>query len=83
SWLAVGRIKTLDQNNSAVEGNVVTVGCSDNVIQGGKKLIAAVGLKDTIVVDTDDAILICAKESAGDIKKVLQALRDQKREEYL
>ena len=83
SWLAVGRIKALDESNSAVSGNVVAVNCSDNVIQGGKKLIAAVGLKDTIVVDTDDAILICAKESAGDIKKILAALREKGMEEYL
>ena len=83
SWLAVGRIKALDQTNSAVEGNVVAVNCSDNVIQGGKKLIAAVGLKDMIVVDTDDAILICAKESAGDIKKVLAALREKGMEDRL
>lgn len=83
SWLAVGRIKSLDDTNSAIEGNVVAVNCSDNVIQGGKKLIAAVGLKNTIVVDTDDAVLICAKESAADIKKLLQTLRDQKREEFL
>ena len=83
SWLAVGRIKALDETNSAISGNVVAVNCEHNIIQGGKKLIAAVGLKHLVVVDTDDAILICAKESAGDIKKVLQNLRDQKREEYL
>lgn len=83
SWLAVGRIKALDETNSAISGNVVAVNCEHNIIQGGKKLIAAVGLKRLVVVDTDDAILICAKESAGDIKKVLQNLRDQKREEYL
>ncbi|MBO4547051.1 MAG: mannose-1-phosphate guanylyltransferase [Treponema sp.] len=83
SWLAVGRIRTLDETNSAISGNVVAINCEHNIIQGGKKLIAAVGLKDMVVVDTDDAILICSKESAGDIKKVLQSLRDQKREEYL
>ena len=83
SWLAVGRIKSLDDTNSAISGNVVAINCEHNIIQGGKKLIAAVGLKHTVVVDTDDAILICAKESAGDIKKILQTLRDQKRDEYL
>ncbi len=83
SWLAVGRIKSPDQTNSIVNGNVVTVNCSDNIIQGSNKLIAAVGLKNLVIVDTDDAILICNKENSGEIKKVLEKLRADKREEYL
>ncbi len=83
SWLAVGRIKESDDTNSTIEGKVVAVNCSGNVILGGKKLIAAVGLKDTVVVDADDALLICAKDACGDIKKVLAALREKGMEEYL
>lgn len=83
SWLAVGRIKESDDTNSTIEGKVVTVNSSGNVILGGKKLIAAVGLKDTVVVDADDALLICAKDACGDIKKVLAALREKGMEEYL
>lgn len=83
SWLAVGRIRESDDTNSTVEGNVVTVNCSGNVIIGGKKLIAAVGLKNMVVVDADDALLLCPKESCGDIKKVLAALREKGTEEYL
>ena len=52
-------------------------------MQGGKKLIAAVGLEDLIVVDTEDATLICAKDSAGDIKKVLENLKICNRDEYI
>lgn len=83
SWLAVGRIKESDDTNSTIEGKVVTVNCSDNVILGGKKLIACVGLKDTVVVDADDALLLCAKDACGDIKKVLAALREKGMEEFL
>ena len=83
SWLAVGRIKGSDESCSTIEGKVVTVNSSGNVILGGKKLIACVGLKDTVVVDADDALLICAKDACGDIKKVLAALREKGMEEYL
>lgn len=83
SWLALGRHKHTNEDNSVIDGNVVAINCRDNIIQGGKKLIAAVGVKDLIIVDTDDAILICQKESAGDIKKVLENLRNAEREEYL
>lgn len=83
SWLAVGRIKGSDESGSTIEGKVVTVNSSGNVILGGKKLIACVGVKDTIVVDADDALLICAKDACGDIKKVLAALRGKGMEEFL
>lgn len=83
SWLAVGRIKKNDNNRNVVHGNIVTVNTEDCVIEGGDKLIAAVGLKDMVVVDTDDAILIAAKEHAGEIKQVLAQLKEAGRGEYL
>lgn len=83
SWLAVGRIKKSNESGNVVKGNVITVDTSNSVIQGERKLIAAVGLEDIIVVDTEDAILICAKNSAGEIKKVLENLKICNRDEYI
>lgn len=83
SWLAVGRIRSSDESGNIANGNIVTVSTKNCVIEGGKKLIATVGLEDLIIVDTDDATLICSKNSAGDIKKVLEQLRDANQNEYL
>lgn len=83
SWLAVGRIKKSDELGNVVSGNVITVGSRECVIQAGNKLIAAVGLEDTVVVDTEDATLICAKDHAGDIKKVLENLKICNRKQYI
>lgn len=83
SWLAVERLKTSNEFGNVVNGNVVTVDTRDSIIQGGEKLIAAVGLENMIVVDTPDALLICKKEHAGDIKKVLESLKICNRTEYL
>lgn len=83
SWLAVGRIKKSNEFGNVISGNAVTVDTKNSIIQGGSKLIAAVGLENIIVVDTEDALLICEKEHAGDIKKVLENLRICNRSEYL
>lgn len=83
SWLAVGRIKKSNEAGNVVEGNIITINCKNNIIQGGKKLIAAVGLEDLIIVDTEDATLICDKNSAGDIKRVLENLKICNRDEYI
>lgn len=83
SWLAVGRIKENDEDGNVVNGNVVTVNTKNCVIEGDKKLIAAVGLRDIVVVDTQDATLITTKENAGEIKQVLAKLRETGKNEYL
>ena len=83
SWLAVSRIKRSNELGNVVNGNVVTVDTRNTTIQGGGKLIAAVGLEDMIVVDSEDALLICEKDHAGDIKKVLENLKICNRTEYL
>lgn len=83
SWLAVERLKTSNEFGNIVNGNVVAVDTWATIIQGGEKLIAAVGLKNMILVDTPDALLICEKGHTGDIKKVLDHLRICNRTEYL
>lgn len=74
SWLAVGRINPENEDGNVIKGDVVTVDSSRCIVQGGNKLIAMVGLEDIIIVDTDDALLVCSKDSAGKIKKVLEVL---------
>lgn len=83
SWLAVGRIKETDENDNVISGNILAEGCTGSILEGGKKLIAAVGLKDIVIVDTEDATLVCSKEKTGDIKKVLEHLRNAGRNEYI
>lgn len=83
SWLAVERIKKSNELGNIVDGNVITIDSRNCIIEGGKKLIATVGIRDLIVVDTEDATLICDKECSGEIKKVLENLRICNRSEYI
>lgn len=83
SWLAVERINKTNEFGNTVAGNVITVNTKNSIIQGKDKLIAVVGGRNLIVVDTEDATLICAKDSAGDIKKVLENLKICNRNEYI
>lgn len=83
SWLAVGRIRKSNEFGNVISGNAVTVDTVNTIIQGSGKLIATVGLENMIVVDTEDALLICEKDHAGDIKKILENLRICNRTEYL
>ena len=76
SWLAVGRIKGADANGNTISGNVVTVNTHNSIIEAKERLIATVGLDGVVVVDTPDVTLIGDKIHMGDIKKILEQLRN-------
>ena len=83
SWLAVGRIRKSNEQGNVVKGNIITINSENNIIEGTDKLIAVVDAKDLIIVDTEDALLICDKDSTGDIRKVLENLKICNRDEYI
>jgi mannose-1-phosphate guanylyltransferase len=83
SWLSLERIKHTNQDGNVVDGNVITIKTSNSIIQGKNKLIAAVGLEDVIVIDTEDAILICNKSHSQEVKDVINNLKICNRTEYL
>ena len=78
-----GRINQQNEFGNVVKGNIITINTKNSIIQGTGKLIATVGVKDLIIVDTDDALLVCDKENAGDIKKVIENLKICNRNEYI
>ena len=83
SWLALERVNKTNESGNMVQGDVITINTKDSIIVGDKKLIAAVGLDDLVIVDTDDAILICTKDATQDVKKVIENLRICNRRELL
>lgn len=83
SWLALERINPTNEFGNVVSGNVISIDTKNSIIHGGEKLVATVGLKDIIVVDTEDALLICDKDSTQDIKKIIENLKICNRNEYV
>ena len=59
---------------------VDTDGC---LIHGTEKLVATVGLKNIIVVDTPDVVLVCEKSKAQDVRKIVEKLKKEKKNHYL
>lgn len=84
SWLAIGRIKENDEDGNVIDGNIVTVDTKDCIIEGTPhRLIAVMGLKDVVIVDTRDAMLVCDKKSTVNIKNLLNELRNSKKTYFL
>jgi mannose-1-phosphate guanylyltransferase len=83
SWSAIYDITEKDAHGNALRGTIVTIDAEKNFVYSPKKLAAIVGLKDVIVVETDDALLVCSKDNAQDVKKVVDYLEQQGKKEYL
>ncbi len=83
SWLALERINSTNEFGNVVNGNVISIDTKNSIIHGNEKLIATVGLKDIIIIDTEDALLICDKDSTQDIKKIIENLKICNRNEYI
>jgi mannose-1-phosphate guanylyltransferase / mannose-6-phosphate isomerase len=74
SWNALDDVSEKDSHGNIISGNVLAQDCTNSIIQGQNRLIGVLGLKDTIVVDSPDALLVCAKERAQDVKKLVESL---------
>lgn len=83
SWLAVERINETDENKNFISGDVITIDAERTTVCGGKRLIAAVGTEDLIIVDTDDVLLVCSKNNTQDVKKVIAQLKENGRAELV
>ena len=85
SWNALKRINGEDENqNTILNDKTVLVNSTNVTIKGtNKKLITGVGLKDIVIVETDDVILVANKNELSDIKKLTAKIKEKQLDKYL
>ncbi len=86
SWEEVYNLAPKDENGnyiSANADNVLLIDVKNCFVEGNKTLIAMIGVEDLIVVSTEDAILICRRDRAQDVRNVVNYLKRKNMEKYL
>jgi mannose-1-phosphate guanylyltransferase len=83
NWAELGDRVHADARGNSVEGESILVDTRGSLILGARRLVAAIGLDDMIIVDTEDALLVCPRSRAQDVKKVVDALRRARKTRYL
>jgi mannose-1-phosphate guanylyltransferase/mannose-6-phosphate isomerase len=83
SWSALWDVAPKDQAGNTLIGDVIGVDLRNCYVRGDGRLVAAVGLEDVILVDTDDAVLAVHRDHAQDIKRVVDVLKQSNRGEHL
>ena len=80
SWKAISELYESDQAGNRVRGKAVLVESHDCFLHGDKRLIAAVGVKNLVIVDTGDAVLVADRDRVQEVKQVVEQLKELKDE---
>lgn len=82
SWEAICDVMKKDEKNNFIKGNVITVDTEDSYIYSSSRLVSAIGIKNKIIVETDDSILICDKSKTQDVKNIFEKLKKENNQIY-
>lgn len=81
SWDSMYEVMDKDIDNNVVYGDVVTVNCHDSLFYADKRLLVGLGMKDIMVVETDDVVLVTQKGQSQLVRDVVDRLKKQNRSE--
>lgn len=77
SWKSIYDVSKKDIDNNVKIGHILDKDSKNSLMYSSSKLIATVGLEDTVIVETEDAILACKKDKVQDVKQIFETLKQQ------
>lgn len=83
NWATVASLLPQDSCGNAIVGEHVGLETEGSLIYSPKRLVATIGIRDLIIVDTEDALLVCPRERAQDVKRLVDILRWKNGQEHL
>jgi mannose-1-phosphate guanylyltransferase len=83
SWEEVYQLSEKDENGNATKGSIFTDMTVDSFIYSPTKFAAVMGVENLIVINTDDALLICRRDQSQEVRKVVDHLKINKLTEHL
>ena len=75
SWEAVERFHPRDQHQNVLVGNCLAIDSQNNLVYSDDGMVAALGLKDIIIVQSQGAVLVCHRSKVQEVRKVLEELK--------
>jgi mannose-1-phosphate guanylyltransferase/mannose-6-phosphate isomerase len=83
SWSALWEVQQQDLDGNALRGDVYLDGVTNSLIRAESRIVAAIGVKDIIIVETNDAVLVVHKDAVQKVKQVVDHLKLKARTEHL
>jgi mannose-1-phosphate guanylyltransferase/mannose-6-phosphate isomerase len=82
SWESIYQVSEKDSHDNVLRGNVISHDTHNSLIFSSKKLVTSIGVENLIIIETDDALLVCDMRRSQDVKKLVETLKREDRHEY-
>jgi len=82
-WSSIASLLPTDSDGNVTQGEHVVLDCKDTFVYSSGRLVAVLGLHGMVVIDAGDAVLVCPKDRAQDVKKVVEELKRLGKGQYL
>lgn len=83
SWGSLDEVAEKNRAGNVTTGRVIDLDSKDSIVYADRRVVATIGLRDMVVVDTPDATLVCPKSRAQDVKSIVETLKQQRAPEHL
>ncbi|MFN3712210.1 MAG: mannose-1-phosphate guanylyltransferase/mannose-6-phosphate isomerase [Alcanivoracaceae bacterium] len=83
SWSALWEVSDRDASGNVSQGDVLQLDSHNTFVRADHRLVATVGLKDLVVVETKDAVLVAHRDQVQKVKKIVEQLKSDGRHEHL
>lgn len=83
SWQSIYDVSKKDEHDNVMIGHVLDENSKNSFVYASSKLVATIGLEDTVLVETEDAILACKKDKTQEVKKIFDKLKKQNDDTHL
>lgn len=77
SWQSIYEVSPKDNCGNVFVGHVLDKDSKNSFVYSSSKLVATIGLEDTVVIETEDAILACKKDKTQEVKQIYETLKQQ------
>lgn len=81
SWSALWDVTDKDGSGNAINGDVLTVDTKNSYIHAGSRLVAAIGVRDLVIIETADAVMVAPKDRVQEVKDIVAQLKNLGRKE--
>lgn len=83
SWQSIYDVSKKDKDGNVFAGHVLDEDSKNSFVYASSKLVATIGLEDTVIVETEDAILACKKDKTQEVKRIYETLKQQNDDTHL
>lgn len=83
AWSSLWEVSEQDASGNVVRGDVCLHNTRNTLALSQHRFVAAIGLQNTVIIETQDAVLVVHRDHAQDVKRVVEQLKAQKRSEYM